>query len=205
MTQLYNADVAVNSDACWMNAKDMNNDSMGKYALYYNDSAHVKKPTGTLPDFSLEHPNLRGRPGYGVSDDYLIDIYSSLRNNASSMTRDRCPIQLITRTFAGGPRLTGKTGDIDKELDVLSGSDTRVMPVKSNVDENTDIPVRCNKAIMELPMNNFMPLLDCIKEVQNPENIVPNWIRGGEDTRSYINKVKYTKCPRKQCKIDIYI
>jgi len=197
MTQLYNANVAVNSDACWMNAKDMNNDSMGKYALYYNDTAQEKKPSGSLPNMSLEHVNLRGRPGYGLSDDYLIDTYSALRNNPDAMTRDRCPIQLVTRTFAGGPRLTGKTGDINKELDVLSGSDTRIMPVMSNADETTNTqPFRCNKTIMEQTTNKFMPLLDCIKEVQNPQNIVPSWTRGGDDTRSYINKVKFSKCIR---------
>jgi hypothetical protein len=194
MTQLYNANVDVNSDACWMNTKDNNNDSMEKYALYYNDSARIDKPSGTLPDFSLEHVNLRGRPGFGLSDDYLIDTYSALRNNPNAMTRDRCPIQLITRTFTGGPRLTGKSRDINKELDVLSGSDTRTVPVLSNADETLNVPVRCNKAIMEQQFNYFTPLLDCVKEVQNPENIVPKWTRGGEDTRSYINKVKFSKC-----------
>ena len=47
---------------------------------------------------------------------------------------------------------------------------------------------------MELSTNKFIPLLDCVKEVQNPEHIIPSWTRGGEDTRSYINKVKFSKC-----------
>jgi hypothetical protein len=197
MSQLYDANVRLNSDACWMNAKDAYNNNLEKYSLYYNDSAKKNKPNGTLPDLSIDHVNLRGRPGYGLSDDYLIDTYSALRNNPEGMTRDRCPIQLITRTFAGGPRLTGASGDINKELDVLSGSDTRTIPVLSNSDEITTVPYRCNKSIMEDTINNFMPMLDCIKEVQNPEHIVPSWTRGGEDTRSYINKAKFNKCTRK--------
>lgn len=185
MSDIYNANVAVNSDECWKQAKDTHNMQIEKYALYYNDNAKEKKNTGSLPSFTNEHINLRGRPGYGVADDYLVDIYSSLRNNPNSMTRDRCPIQLETRMFRGGPKLTGQQGNINKELDILSGSDTRF--IKSDT-------TKCNKSLMELSTNKFIPLLDCVKEVQNPEHIIPSWTRGGEDTRSYINKVKFSKC-----------
>ena len=197
MSSLYDANAHLNSDTCWMNAKDTYNDNLGKYALYYNDTAKENKPTGSLPNMAIDHVNLRGRPGYGLSDDYLIDTYSSLRNNQDAMTRDRCPIQLITRTFAGGPQLRGNGGDIQKELDVLSGSDTRNMPALSNADENVSQPYRCNKSIMEVTTNEFMPMLDCIKEAQKPEHIVYDWIRGGEDTRSYKNKAKFNRCNRK--------
>ena len=37
------------------------------------------------------------------------------------------------------------------------------------------------------------PLLDFIKEVQNPDHIVPVWVNGGEDTRSYINRLNFNK------------
>jgi len=198
----YNADVRLNSDECWMNAKDNNNNQLEKYSLYYNDNAKVDKEIGSLPDIAYDHVNLHGRPGYGLADDYLIDTYSALRNNQSAMTRDRCPIQLITRTFTGGPQLRGKNGDINKELDVLSGSDTRTMPVFTNTDEvigsSETNGFKCNKRLMEYTTNNFMPILDCVKEVQNPDNIVQSWIRGGEDTRSYINKVKFSKCNAKR-------
>lgn len=192
MDKTYNANVHLNSDTCWMNAKDKNNSILEQYSLYNNDTSRKEKEYGSMPDFLLDHVNLHARNGYGVSDDYLIDSYSSLRANKESMTRDRCPIQLITRTFAGGPRLTGKTGDINKELDVLSGSDTRYTPVTSGgMDSRQEI--KCNKSIMEQTTNQFMPMLDCIKDVQNPDNIVPSWQRGGEDTRSYVNKVKFNK------------
>ena len=193
MTDIYNANVAVSSDSCWKQAKDTHNMQMEKYALYYNDTAKEKKNIGSLPTFSIDHINLRGRPGYGLADDYLVDTYSSLRNNPNAMTRDRCPIQLETRMFSGGPKLTGQPGNINKELDLLSGSDTRLQSLGPS-SENIDLVPRCNKSIMELSMNKFMPMLDCIKEVQNPDNIIPTWTRGGEDTRSYVNKVKFSKC-----------
>jgi hypothetical protein len=197
MSSLYDANVSLNSDSCWMNAKDNYNNNVGKYSLYYNDTAKENKQTGTLPDMANDHINLRGRPGYGLADDYLIDIYSALRNDPNAMTRDRCSIQLITRTFAGGPKLTGKSGDINKELDVLSGSDTRALPALSNADENVSMPYRCNKSIMEITTNEFMPMLDCMKEVQKPQHIIPDWTRGGEDSRSYKNKAKFASCMRK--------
>ena len=57
-------------------------------------------------------------------------------------------------------------------------------------DTNT---VKCRKQIMEEEMNNMMPLLECVKDVQNHENIVPIWVNGGEDTRSYINRDEFKK------------
>lgn len=180
---MYNTTTTLNNDNCWLNAKDNVNNELEKYALYNNDSAKENKPFGSLPTFSIDHINLRGRPGYGLADDYLVDVYSQLRNDEGSMTRDRCPAQLNTRIFKGGPRLRGQTGNIHRELDILSGSDTRMLPAAS-----------CsNKALMENSTYKFPPLLDYIKEVQNPNNIILEGPRGGDDTRSYLNKVKYNR------------
>ena len=196
--QIYNADAQLNSDTCWMNAKDNNNNQVEKYALYYNDNSRVDKEYGSLPTMAYDHVNLHGRPGYGGSDDYLVDVYSSLRNNKDGMTRDRCPIQLTTRTFTGGPKLQGKSRNIDKELDFLSGSDTRhdsfLTALESDDANEGAYNQNCNKLIMEKTTNKFMPMLDCIKDVQDPNNIVQSWTRGGDDTRAYVNKVKFDKC-----------
>lgn len=198
--QIYNADAQLNSDTCWMNAKDNNNNQVEKYALYYNDNSKVEKEYGSLPNMAYDHVNLNGRPGYGVSDDYLVDVYSSLRNNKEGMTRDRCPTQLTTRTFTGGPKLQGKARDIEKELDFLSGSDTRTMhgsfltAFELGEDKEAAQHQNCNKLIMETTTNKFMPMLDCIKDIQDPNHIVPSWTRGGDDTRAYVNKVKFDKC-----------
>ena len=62
--------------------------------------------------------------GYGLSDDCLIDSYSMLRNDPKSLTHDKCKIQLFNRIFTSGPNLRcGKT-NIDKELQLIEGSDT---------------------------------------------------------------------------------
>ena len=44
---------------------------------------------------------------------------------------------------------------------------------------------------MEKQTYNMIPMLDCVAEIQNHTNIVPIGIRGGEDTRNYINRKKF--------------
>jgi hypothetical protein len=184
------ADVSLNSDNCWLNAKDNNNQQIEKYALFDNYASKEKKDFGSFPEMSSEHVNLRGRSGYGLSDEYLIDTYSSLRNDDGQLTRDRCPMQLYTRLFQGGPRLRGQPGDVNRELNLLSGVDTRIPAIKGSKEN----PVMCsNKTIMEQPTYKFVPLIDYVKEQQDPKNIVPVWRWGGENSRAYLNKVKYAK------------
>jgi hypothetical protein len=184
------ADASLNSDNCWLNAKDNHNQQMEKYSLFDNYATKEKKTSGSFPEMSAEHINLRGRAGYGLSDEYLVDIYSSLRNDEGQMTRDRCPTQLYTRLFQGGPQLRGQPGDVNEELNLLSGSDTRIPAIMGSVNK----PVMCsNKTLMEQPTYKFVPLLDYVKQQQNPDNIVPDWKWGGDSSREYTNKVKYAK------------
>ena len=193
---MYNADTNISLDSCWMNAKDLKNKEIKSYNLYNNTFAKDEEPYGSLPPIVFDHVNLRGRPGYGLSDDYLIDVYSSLRNNPMSLTKDRSHIQLFSRTFSANPKLTGTPGDINKELDVLTGSDSRLLPPTKDKDSSflrENIEPTFNKAIMEQQFDRFIPLVDCMKDIQDPEHIVPSWTRGGDDTRSYENKLKYSK------------
>jgi hypothetical protein len=184
------ADVSLNSDNCWLNAKDNHNQQIEKYALFDNYSLKEKKTFGSFPEMSAEHVNLRGRAGYGLSDEYLIDIYSSLRNDEEQMTRDRCPVQLFTRLFQGGPLLRGQPGDVNEEVNLLSGVDTRIPAITGSQDN----PVMCsNKTLMEQPTYKFVPLIDYVKEQQSAKNIVPVWRWGGESSRAYLNKVKYSR------------
>lgn len=197
MDDTFNTNDNIKLDNCWMNSKEGNNKEIEQYTLYYNNNAKEKKQIGSLPSVATNHVNLRGRPGYGLADDYLIDTYSSLRNNKDIMTRDRCPIQLESRIFHANPLLKGQSGNIDRELDILSGSDSRSIrnPTKSNADETTELAMRCNnRTLMELQLNHFIPMLDNIREVQNPDNIIMEQIRGGEDTRSYAHKLKFNNC-----------
>jgi hypothetical protein len=178
-TNIFDARTSFCSDNCWKISKDAHNQEIADYNLYPTNFTECKAPNVRMSDFSLNHVNLRGRPGYGLADDCLIDQYSALRNDPSANTQDRCHIQLFERIFQGGPRLKSATGDIDKELDILSGSDTN--------------PFKCKKTLMETQTYNMIPLLDCLKDVQDPVHIVPQWTNGGEDTRSYVNRAEFNK------------
>lgn len=176
----YDLNTNVSNDNCWRNVKDFNNNEINQYFLYNNSQEfNTDNKYGSLPNFRLEHPNLRGKPGYGLSDSYLIDNYSALRNDPDSLTHDKCGVQLFERVFQAPPLLKGAEGNLEKELDLLSGSDTNVFKSK--------------KSIMEREKRIGYPLLDPLKELQNPDNIVPQWTNGGEDTRSYKNRTEFNK------------
>lgn len=176
---IFNTNNSTNSDECWKLSKDAYNDSINKYYLYSTNDTNCNPPNVRMPDFYLNHVNLTGRPGYGVADSCVINEYNNLVKNDDLMTHDKCKIQIIERLFKGCPAIKGSEGDITKELDILSGSDTN--------------PLCCKKTIMEMQTRKPEPLLDFIKEVQNPDHIVPVWVNGGEDTRSYINRLNFNK------------
>jgi hypothetical protein len=169
------------SDSCWSDYKNHGNEKIMNYKTYENSAQLIpcESPNVRVPQFMLDHPNLRGRAGYGLTDACLIDTYNQIVKNDDLMTRDRCRIQLSSRIFTGVPQLKGCQGDINKELDIMAGTDTT-----SSV---------CRKTIMEQQIKTPIPLVDCMKDIQNPDNIVPIWVNGGEDTRSYINRLNFNK------------
>ena len=176
---IFNKQNNICSDDCWRLSKDHYNDNITNYQIYPTNFVDCKAPNVRMPDFSLDHVNLRGRPGYGLADSCLIDQYNNLITNDELMTRDKCRLQLNGRLFTACPSFKGALGDINKELDVLSGSDTN--------------PFKCKKTIMETQIKHPIPLVDCMKDIQNPDHIVPSWVNGGEDTRSYINRFNFNK------------
>jgi hypothetical protein len=169
------------SDMCWMDYKNHGNEKISNYNTYepYSQLLPCENSKIRTPDFMYDHPNLRGRAGYGLSEPCHIDTYSSLLKNDELMTKDKCRIQLTSRIFTGVPQLKGCSGDINKELDIMTGTDSSIGV--------------CRKNIMELQINHPVPLVDCMKDIQNPNNIVPIWTNGGEDTRSYVNRLNFNK------------
>lgn len=169
------------SDSCWEEAKNYGNNKINNYYTFSTQLVECKDPDVRMPEFYVDHVNLRGRPGYGLADACLIDEYSRLVNNYDGVTRDRCRLQLFKRLFNGCPLFKGQPGDIDRELDLLAGTDSGLIGQNG-----------CSKkAIMELQIKNPVPLVDCMKDIQNPDHLVENWTRGGEDTRAYINRLNF--------------
>ena len=86
------------NDGCWKVAKELHNKKIEGYNIYPNNPVDCTSPHVRMTDMYLNHTNLRGRPGYGLADDCLIDNYSSLRNDPSMLTHDKCKIQLFNRS-----------------------------------------------------------------------------------------------------------
>jgi hypothetical protein len=188
MTTFFDKQNSMCSDSCWGEAKNYQNNKINNYMTYDTQLVDCIAPNVRLPEFMYDHVNLRGRPGYGLADSCLIDNYSSLINNKDVLTRDRCKLQLFRRLFDAGPSLKGSVGDINTELDILSGSDSSFG--YSSAGKSYSV---CKKTIMEQQIKQPIPLIDCMKDIQNPDHIVPIWTNGGEDTRSYINRLNFNK------------
>ena len=165
------------SDSCWQENKNNANQKISDYQTYSTQFIPCIEPNVRLPEDMYDHINLRGRPGYGLVEPCLVDEYNKLINNKESLTRDKCKIQLFTRLFKDCPMLKGQYGNLDRELDILTGSDT-------------SLDINCKKTIMEQQIKQPIPLIDCMKDIQNPNNIVPIWTNGGENTRNFINPRK---------------
>ena len=170
------------TDKSWREAKDIRNSEIDSYYHYNTNFVNCKPNHVQMPAFYLDHINLRGRPGYGWSEDCTINTDSELRNDPRRLTKDRCNIQLSHRLFQGCPNLR-PMGDTDKELDILAGNDTDLM-----LNQNG-----CKRTLSEIQTYHPQPLLDCVAQVAQPNNTVESeWNkRGGSDTRSYINRKKF--------------
>lgn len=166
------------TDDCAKEAKDTQNEGIFGYSVYRE--LPVKKcepPQARYPEFSYNHVNLRGRVGYGYAEDCLVDKFSALRNDPSQLTRDRCRQQLYTRIFQGCPNLKPGVADPDLEMPIMQGISN------GNLEGTT---LSCKRAIMEKPMNNIIPLVSCMQDIQDPDHLVEPWTRGGIDTRDHV-------------------
>ena len=174
------------SDSCWQQNKNRANEKISNYQTYSTQFIPCEEPNVRLPEHMYDHINLRGRPGYGLVEPCLVDEYNKLIGNKETLTRDKCRIQLFTRLFKDCPMLKGQYGDIEKELDLLTGTDTSLFGNYNNDSANNN-SLNCKKLIMEQQIKQPIPLVDCMKDIQNPNHIVPIWTNGGENTRNYIN------------------
>lgn len=170
------------TDCCAKEAKDAQNEQLENYFLYQYLPIQCKSPNMRSPEFQYDHPNLRARIGYGLADDCVIDQYSSLRNDPKQLTRDRCKIQLFERIFQGCPHLKPTVEDPGDELPLQQGLSTTTIE---------GVQLSCKKAIMEQPTYKFVPLVDCMKDIQDPKNVVEGWTRGGDPTRDYVRRKEF--------------
>lgn len=160
-------------DDCYKDAQRMQDDKIVAYALFNPYKTNVEKCEGKIDElqkFVVENPNLHIKEGYGVTNACLVDNDSSMRND-SKLTQYKCKNQLTTRTFPGGPHLN-KSG-------FESVLDSRLTQGELNPSKQKSCEKYNGKGF-----DVFTPLIPCLRDsVQNVDNIVPTWTRGGEHTR----------------------
>ena len=170
------------TDCCAKEAKDAQNEQMSNWRLYQHLPVPCDTPKMRSPDFQYDHTNLRASIGYGVSDGCVVDQYSALRNDPKQLTRDRCKIQLFERVFQGCPNLKPTVADPGQELPLQQGTSTTSLE---------GVQLSCKKAIMEQPTYQFVPLVECMQDIQDPKHLVESWTRGGDPTRDYVRRKEF--------------
>lgn len=170
------------TDDCAKEARDKQNEEISGYNLYTYHPVACEDPKARFPTFAYDHVNLRGRVGFGVADDCVVDRFSGLRTDPAVLTRDRCRIQLFSRIFQGCPNLKPGVADAGQELAMQGGQSSTLL-------EGIQYP--CKRAIMEQSTAKFIPLLDCVKTVQDPDHIVEPWVRGGDATRDFVRRQEF--------------
>lgn len=156
-------------DECAINARDYQNVSMNEYNLWNTykmkcDPESQKK----LEDFSINNPNLHYRNGYGFTTACYVDNDTELRVNGK-ITNEKAKTQLFHRFYQGPANLSKGLVVPHLESRLTQGEDTSQLR-------------ECHK-VSEQDFNRFVPMLPCVEEVQKVKHVVPEWTRGGDNSR----------------------
>lgn len=177
----FDKDHRVGDDSCAIETEIQQNDKISNYMLFNNalgvsECDNLSKKTenmNKLREFATEN-NLRIRDGYGVINPCNIDEDSSMRIDRD-LIRDKSRTQMFSRTFQAVPNLSRGNVNIDNESKIQQGNNTWNL-------------LNCD----EKQQDNFIPMIPCLaNNIQNPNNIIQNWTRGGETTRDTIKQQEF--------------
>lgn len=180
------------NDECARNARDAANRTMQDYSLFvqYNQPADPACPVNRVrgPEKMLAYPNLHSKVGFGTPDACAVDIDPTIKLTKEGLTRQRCRQQLFTRVFQAVPNLRPGNPDAAQESKLLQGVSTSTL-------ECGTLPAR--RELTEKAYDIFVPLVAPVKDtIQNPNNLVEPWVRGGQDTREFIHTDAFKKMCR---------
>ncbi len=167
------------TDECAMNAKDYQNSSINDYSLWnvYNMNCAPQREK-ELEDFSIKHPNLHYKNGYGYTNGCYVDNDTELRHNAL-ITNEKSKTQLFTRFYQANPDLSKGTSVPNVESRLISGDDTTQYR-------------QCDR-LGERDFDRFTPLIPCLENIQDPENVVLPFHQGGENSREMMRSAMVLK------------
>lgn len=169
------------TDECALLTKELQNRSVTDYYLYNMYPTSTCENPDAMSEFVANNPNLRYKDGYGFLNQCTVDADTELRNHAR-MTNFRGREQLCTRWNVAVPDL-GKGG-------LIPNIESRL-----KMSEDTSDLKDCD-ILQERDFNRFIPLMGCLSQsIQNPENIILPFERGGQFTRDYVRSDDYLqKC-----------
>lgn len=172
----------VNQDACAMEVRDRENQSMTDYSTFnfYQAGTTCEAQEKKLRELSSSHPNLTFRVGYGVASSCTIDEDNKLRYG-SDLTHGPERQTLCTRTFVASPSL-GKGQSIPNlESILINGVDTVV---------ERD----CHK-IAESQFGVFAPMAPCVANfVKGAAMVVDDDIRIGRPSKEIFLSARKSSC-----------
>lgn len=125
-----------------------------------------------LVDFSSDHTNLRFQDGVGTSMSE-IDVDTKMRQGAEWHPRGRQ--QLSARVYHAVPNLSRGKSRADESGAAMFGEVSH--------DRST--------ALSGVSVDRMEPVSQAHKEVQNPDHIIPQWTRSGDDTRQATRTLAY--------------
>lgn len=171
----YHQENRLTNDNCAQLTRELQNSSVNDRQLYNYFYTHDCK-CEVFDDFLFDN-NMVVKDGYGFTTGCTVDTDSDLRLKGV-WTNEREKNQLNARWNQGVPNV-GKGG-------LIPNIESRIR----NGDDTSDIR-NCDK-IVEHDFDRFTPLVGCMaKSVQNPDNIVEPWTRGGQHTRNEVRSNEY--------------
>uniref|UniRef100_A0A6C0BFK4 Uncharacterized protein n=1 Tax=viral metagenome TaxID=1070528 RepID=A0A6C0BFK4_9ZZZZ len=166
-------------DDCALMTRSLVNKSISDYMFFNNYfTAECKEEKqDKMQEFMTNNPNLRFKDGYGFTTPCVVDMDSEMRNN-SKLTNPRERVSLCSRWYTAVPNLGrgGLVPNIESKLK-YSGDTSAIKD--------------CDR-LTEKDFDRFIPLPSCMADnIQNPNNIIEKWTRGGDFTRDYIRSDSY--------------
>lgn len=176
--QVFNEENRLSGDKCALLTRELQNRSVTDYYLYNMfPSSQCDEDQSSLQDFMTNNPNLRFKDGYGYLNECTVDVDSEIRNN-QKLTNFREKEQLCTRWNHAVPDL-GKGG-------LIPNIESRL-----KFAEDTSDLKDCS-ILQEKSFDRFTPMIQCLSgAIQNPENLILPFERGGSFTRDYVRNDEY--------------
>lgn len=161
------------SDECAREAKERQNDMYNDYMSFnYFNACDARD---RIRDFSVDN-HLVYMDGYGSVRDCTVVDDTKIRYGWE-WTNQRGNQQLPKRVFTAVPDLGRGAFNAEIETSVKQGEDTNTRKTCDNLSE---------ASLLKYTMT---PLIDCLRgSIQDPNNLVPSWTWGGENTRDTINQ-----------------